>query len=353
MGWNFDLIDFVFASKEVDLINSIPLLNFHQADHIVWGVSTLVFIVFRVVIAYCLALLLCPPKIKIALWKFLKQFVPTKVCLYNKRIVNDVQCPRCYTITEEVSHVLRHCAFIRTIRVSILYDFPRNNKQLSFTNRLSWMFAHYPVCRRKKIAVVLWGLWYSRNKLLHEGIVQRVSEVVTFVRGFCFEITEVAKGMNQSPQSQIVCWFPPSQSFVKVNVDASFSFSLRKSYSRVSIRDEQGQIMGACSRVTFQVPTVFAVEAIAIVYELRFAFEMGFWSLILESDAQAVIYKLNATTEDLSEIRNRAMHAVAQEGMSRQEDGVLVEEVLVLATSISNEDRRLIDPPYSQVCFLG
>ncbi|KAK5845806.1 hypothetical protein PVK06_002035 [Gossypium arboreum] len=60
--------------------------------------------------------------------------------------------------------------------------------------------------------------------------------------------------------------------------------------------------MGACSRVTFHVPTMFVVEAIAIVHGLRFAFKMGFWSLILESDAQVSIHKLNATSEDLSEI---------------------------------------------------
>ncbi|MBA0602843.1 hypothetical protein Gorai_003009 [Gossypium raimondii] len=97
---------------------------------------------------------------------------------------------------------------------------------------------------------------------------------------------------------------------------------------------------------------------------------MEFRSVIIESDAQAVICKLKATSEDLSEIstfiyeatelskwflvcrftylarsRNWAMHTVAQEGMSWREDGFWVEEAPVLATLVADEDKRLIDPP--------
>ncbi|MBA0877235.1 hypothetical protein Goshw_016652, partial [Gossypium schwendimanii] len=110
---------------------------------------------------------------------------------------------------------------------------------------------------------------------MHEGVVQRVSEVVTFVRGYCFEIVEVARGLAQPSPTQIVGWLPPPLSFLKVNVDASFSFSLQKACSGVIIWDEHGQIMGACSRLTTHVPSVFAAEAMAVVQWLHFASEMG------------------------------------------------------------------------------
>lgn len=97
---------------------------------------------------------------------------------------------------------------------------------------------------------------------------------------------------------------------------------------------------------------------------------MEFRFVIIESDARALICKLKATSEDLSEIntfiyeatelskwflvcrftylarsRNWAMHTVAQDGMSWREDRFWVEEAPVLATLVADEDKRLIDPP--------
>ncbi|MBA0792841.1 hypothetical protein Gohar_017304 [Gossypium harknessii] len=111
--------------------------------------------------------------------------------------------------------------------------------------------------------------------------------------------------------------------------------------------------MGACSRVAFQVPTMFAAEAISIFHGLQFAFKMGFWSIILESDAQAAIYKLNATSKDLPEINAFIYQATELSKSFLDGSGGHVEVggwrlgrgSPVLATSISDEDRRLIDPP--------
>lgn len=45
------------------------------------------------------------------------------------------------------------------------------------------------------------------------------------------------------------------------------------------------------------------------------------------------------------QIGKLAMHTVAQEGISRREDGFWVEEGPVLATLVADEEKRLIDPP--------
>ncbi|KAG8472576.1 hypothetical protein CXB51_034381 [Gossypium anomalum] len=285
MGWNFALIDFVFSPDEADLIKSIPLSNFNQDDRIVWGVSTVVFIVLGVVVDYRLT-----PSI------------------------------------------------VSTMEIALCYDRSLNDDQLSFPDWLAWMFAHYPVCKRTEIVVVLWALWFSRNNLVHEGVVQRVSELIIFIRGYYSEIAEVVRGLAQPSSPQIVRWLPPPLSFVK-------STYLLRSYNVYSGGPN------CCSWATF-------------------TSEMGFRSIIIESDARAVICKLNATSEDLSEISaficeatelskwflvcrftylarsgNWAMHTGAQEGISRREDGFWVEEAPVSATLVADEDKRLIDPP--------
>ncbi|KAH1114302.1 hypothetical protein J1N35_007680 [Gossypium stocksii] len=78
------------------------------------------------------------------------------------------------------------------------------------------------------------------------------------------------------PSLQVVRWPRQPSSLMKINVDASFSLLQKKACLGIIIRDEQGQIMGACSRLTCQVPTAFAVEALAVIHGLRFAFELGF-----------------------------------------------------------------------------
>lgn len=51
-------------------------------------------------------MLFCPSKIRIAMPKFLKHFVPTRSSLYNEQIANDPLCRRCYQVVEDVNHVL-------------------------------------------------------------------------------------------------------------------------------------------------------------------------------------------------------------------------------------------------------
>ncbi|KAK5842691.1 hypothetical protein PVK06_005074 [Gossypium arboreum] len=128
--------------------------------------------------------------------------------------------------------------------------------------------------------------------------------------------------------------------------------------------------MGACSRLTCQVPTAFAVEALAVIHGLRFAFELGFQSVILEGDSRLVIHKLVTSLEDFSEISaliwevkefsklfevcrcicaaklgNMAAHAMAQDGLTRREDRFWVEETPLLVVAVADEGRRLLDPP--------
>lgn len=99
MAWNVDLVNSVFFVNETMLIKSIPLSTFRQDDCVVWGGEH--SDIYSVRNGYQLLLWLpilqqmdnrlfkqiwllsCPPKIRIAMWKFLRFFLPTKLCLYK------------------------------------------------------------------------------------------------------------------------------------------------------------------------------------------------------------------------------------------------------------------------------
>ncbi|MBA0749485.1 hypothetical protein Gogos_003405 [Gossypium gossypioides] len=80
----------------------------------------------------------CPPKIKIALWKFVHIFVAARSCLYNRRVANKSSCLRCKVDHETVNHVLRFCAKARDVWVMMGYPFVVS-AQMDFHEWLSWI----------------------------------------------------------------------------------------------------------------------------------------------------------------------------------------------------------------------
>ncbi|MBA0556066.1 hypothetical protein Goshw_023970, partial [Gossypium schwendimanii] len=86
--------------------------------------------------------------------------------------------------------------------------------------------------------------------------------------------------------------------------------------------------------------SAFATEALTVIHGLRFAFELGFQSVVLEGDSRSVIEKIYV---DIS--GNRAALAMARDRVRRGEDRYWVEESPDSIVMVTNEDRRLLDPP--------
>lgn len=66
-----------------------------------------------------------------------------------------------------------------------------------------------------------------------------------------------------------------------MNVDASVHLAQHRAYSGVVIRDNHGEVMGACRKLTWPVSSVFLAEARAMVHGLQFAEDLGFQNVIL------------------------------------------------------------------------
>ncbi|KAE8669413.1 hypothetical protein F3Y22_tig00112243pilonHSYRG00060 [Hibiscus syriacus] len=45
--------------------------------------------------------------------------------------------------------------------------------------------------KKKIFAISIWAMWFSRNRLVHEGILQREKDVITFVRGYLHELNSL------------------------------------------------------------------------------------------------------------------------------------------------------------------
>ncbi|MBA0635610.1 hypothetical protein Godav_024576 [Gossypium davidsonii] len=137
MGWNRDLIDSLFVVADAILIQGINLPSIHQGDCLVLrGEHSGIYSAcsgYRLLFQQLTPLssrhdvfkqiqaTRCPPKTKIALWKFVHGFVATRSCLYNRRVANNPSCPRCNVDYETVNHVLRFCAKAKDVWVMLGY----------------------------------------------------------------------------------------------------------------------------------------------------------------------------------------------------------------------------------------
>ncbi|MBA0786429.1 hypothetical protein Gotri_026017 [Gossypium trilobum] len=235
------------------LIKSIPLSSFLQEDHLVWGGErSSIFTVrsgYRLLLQGAFGWAVRLPAVS----------VKTVVAVRLEYCSDTVAC---HLDVENVNHVFRFCAFAKDVWVALEYT----------------------------------------TQLVDESTNQGVGELVVFIRSYRAELAALASGAFQLTPYVTVKWSPPQSEFVKINVDAGFHLAQKKASSGVILRDEIGQILGACSRVTYPVLSVFAAEAIAVIHDLRFAYELGFLSVILEWDSRSVIEKISSDKEDLSEI---------------------------------------------------
>lgn len=81
-----------------------------------------------------------PQKIKIAMWKFSWNFLPTLSNMQLRRLAVDASCPRCHGAAECVNHLLRNCHVSEAILSELGFGQIGTNTALGFFDWLMWIF---------------------------------------------------------------------------------------------------------------------------------------------------------------------------------------------------------------------
>ncbi|KAK8715863.1 hypothetical protein V6N13_043189 [Hibiscus sabdariffa] len=164
------------------------------------------------------------------------------------------------------------------------------------------MLNHYSASRHSEIFITIWALWFARKKLVHENSTQGLLELVLFVTSYNAELRSSSSKLAHSNVRASVRWIPPSNSHVKINVDASFIPAESMSYSGLVIRDNEEFILGAAHRVSTHIRTAFEAEAMVICQGILFGEEIGCMNVIVEGDARSMIRKMLSLDVDASVI---------------------------------------------------
>lgn len=126
------------------------------------------------------------------------------------------------------------------------------------------------------MVIFYWAIWYLRNQLVHEGFKGKMQELVDFIWGYVEEHSLFQKDILPSQLMINKLWRPPDNGIIKLNFDASFQVNVYFSTTAVIAKNDDGQIIGACSYLYFSVVDVFIVTALACERTLIFAIEIGF-----------------------------------------------------------------------------
>ena len=97
-------------------------------------------------------------------------------------------------------------------------------------------------------------------------------------------------------------WVPPPANFVKINFDSAVFSKDNFSGVGVVIRDENGLVLGSCSKHLPQAYSAVEVEALAAATALALAEDLDMTRVILEGDSLVIIKALREEEQFLSPI---------------------------------------------------
>ncbi|KAL4335266.1 hypothetical protein GQ457_07G037440 [Hibiscus cannabinus] len=387
--WKTTLVQEFFNPEDAEAILSIPLSSHEQMDRLVWcgehsGIYSVRSGYKRLLSAPSLrdsdSVLFkklwkskCPSKINIQVWKFIRNFVPTKVNLCVKRVATNPLCARCNESSETTLHVIRDCHFARQVWEGLNYHFLQPIPAVLLYDLPLWLnsiVTHFGTGKLEEIFMIIWALWLYRNKFIFENENQRPEMVITFVKSYLMDLSIISNRWNLSNQVPTVQWSPPIPPFVKLNFDASFRQGERLASLGWVLRDDEGFILAAECALAHHISSSFAAEALAAKKGVKAAIDLGFRKVIVEGDSLTVITKLKSTDRDFSEIGaitedtrcflrnlecsrlsfirrrgNRVAHELARERFSITADQSWIEEAPARIEAIAAEDRRCLDPP--------
>ncbi|KAA3475918.1 nuclear pore complex protein NUP98A-like isoform X2 [Gossypium australe] len=186
-------------------------------------------------------------------------------------------CLLCKKGLEDADHLMWSCEVLKSIWKSLNIVAPSFDLSISAKICFATTFSAANEQQRQMMALSLWGVWYSRNKMLHEGIKFSMMETLGFLKGYNQELNrhrEILSPLSSSLGNEV--WKPPDLGFTKINFDAAFQNETKIAITAVLARNSEGNIVGAETYLFRDVSDAFVAEAKACERALCMAATWGF-----------------------------------------------------------------------------
>jgi ribonuclease HI len=247
-----------------------------------------------------------PGKMKINLWRFAHDCLPSGVQLCRRHIPVSASCSYCNR-EESIEHVFLFCHFSREVWQEIKMRYNVQLCRKSFSNTKTWLhdFMLRSSDRERMIfAVVAWHLWINRNAIKNGETMRGPHSVAAQALAYAEMIEEhLFRPVSSSRCDTSLSsprWSPPPEGTVMINTDAAIFSSSRQMGVGVVIRNHNGECIAACSELVDAVTSPELAEALAVRRAISLAGEEGFGKVLVVSDCLSVIQRINSTVIDRS-----------------------------------------------------
>ncbi|MFQ6623752.1 hypothetical protein Gotur_004367 [Gossypium turneri] len=195
-------------------------------------------------------------------------YLSTLCNLQIRKLTTQPLCPVCRVDTKSVEHLARDRSFIKQFYIVQVFN-----------------------CR---LVVIV----FYRNNPYHEGVQHSVQGIVTFVKIYIGEINALDTPSKPMTVMREDRWVPLTRESVKVNSDTAFLKDIYKYVYGILIRNKEGLIMAACTRLNNHVANSFMAEARVCEQVVSFAVDLGFKNVIVEGDSLPIIKKLQSSMDE-------------------------------------------------------
>jgi ribonuclease HI len=247
-----------------------------------------------------------PGKMKIHLWRFAHDCLPSGVQLCRRHIPADTGCIHC-NLEETAAHAFLFCQYAKEVwrEIKPLYNIQLRRK--FYTSNKTWVFdflARASVKERCVLAVGFWHLWLARNGVRNGEPMKHPHAVAEQIKAYVemieLHILSPSPSNRRDTSSSTPRWSPPPEGTVLINVDAAlFSLSRRMGIG-VVIRNHIGECLLVCSQLQEEITTPEIAEALAVRRAVTLAAEEGFDKVRVLSDCLSLVQRLLSDEQDRS-----------------------------------------------------
>lgn len=207
---------------------------------------------------------------------------------------------------EHMNHLFLDCKYAKDCWLEVNLDFGAREEEYIHEWLLN-MLAIAPEVVLIKIASVLWGIWFARNKRIFEG---RIMSAACAVHWSYMQVKEwqaanqrnnVASSNDEQCTRSDQKWKPPAVDQLKINVDASVIEGQNSYAVGIVLRNSQGQFVAGKTRRFGEAVPVLEAELAGIWEAMVWSHELTSGSVVIESDSLLSVNAINQDYENILE----------------------------------------------------
>ncbi|XP_042992296.1 uncharacterized protein LOC122318762 [Carya illinoinensis] len=244
-------------------------------------------------------------KVKLFMWRAVKDLLATRSNLVMRRIIDNSKCPICKVDEETISHALWSYpaaadVWAESLKVTQKWK-SEETDLLVFWEKMMEKTSREEL---EEIVMVMRSIWVRRNNFIFEGKFASPSQVIKGAREdlrFFQQIKlKVRQGNDTCSDRRDVRWNRPKELSVKANWDAAVDKKERNVGIGVVIRDEEGEILVATREHMSYVTDGAIAESFALRKAMEVCRDLNFNNILFEGDAQNIVNVVNVETKDMT-----------------------------------------------------